>query len=161
MPGEEVAEQLLGHLLQPEAIGEAAKIVGDLGVIGQQRQRRLVGAHRALEIADPLAGDGQEVPAKAVALVLLQGLDREVAAGPVVLRLQGRHRAVEQGLDAQGLQLGDRGAQLQERVARSRFPRRAGRQAQRSRRGRGAGLEGLRRALAQRVAAGHGRVSGG
>ena len=109
--GEEVAEELFGLHLHAHAKRQAAEVIGDLGLVGQQGQGRFVAGDGAGEVARPFPGDGQQIPGKAIPLVLFQGLDGQAAACLVVFSLQGGHRPVEQGLHGQGLQFADGGVQ--------------------------------------------------
>ena len=56
-----VGEQLGGDGLHVQPERQPAQVIGDVGMVWRQRQRRLVGLNRTLEIAGFFAGDRQQV----------------------------------------------------------------------------------------------------
>ena len=102
---QEVTEQLFRDFRLAQAIGEAPQVVGDLRVVRQQGQSRLITLDRSGEVAAHLLGDGQEVPAEAALLVLLQGAQRQGHALLGVPPVQGVDGLLQQGFSPQRAQL--------------------------------------------------------
>ena len=93
--GQEMLEQLGGERLLAELEGEPAEVVGDLAVFGQELERALVAGQGVTDVAGLLAGDRQQPPAVAVALVDLKRADREVRRGAPVVPADRRHALFE------------------------------------------------------------------
>jgi hypothetical protein len=92
-------KQLLGEFLHAHSVGEAAEIVGDVGLFRQQRQRGLIGLDRLGEVAGSFARHGQDVPGHAGPGVHFERLERQLGAGLDVFGAQGVDRLAQHRRD--------------------------------------------------------------
>src|ERR1700739_4877494 len=96
MAGQEMLEQLRGDRLLAELGREAAEGLGALAVLGQELERAFKARQGVTDVAGLLAGDRQQPPAIAVALVDLQRADRKVRRGAPVVPAHRRPALIEQ-----------------------------------------------------------------
>ena len=78
--GEIFEQQLLGDIEVANLLRQPTQIVGDVGFVGQELERRLIGHQGLSQIARLFPADRQHMPAQAVGLVELERI--EGATGP-------------------------------------------------------------------------------
>ncbi len=105
-------EQSLGQVLESEPIGEPPQIVGQVLLVGQQLDSRLIALQRAGEVSGFVAGDAQQPPGMAATFVLLQRPERRFRARLIVVDPQRIDGLVQVRTDGQLLELVQRRVQL-------------------------------------------------